>query len=191
MLCVTLSSLCALQSAHYPWSFHSHITPKQICACIKTTTDRSSFLSIQRCADVTTQPESETSTLYRFLAIFLHNVQFTKNRNIFSRIKGSFPVIQSGSYIFGQWQMFYLDFFSKNIFKLQLNSCLFFFKVPKVIGQLTQTVLWTVVAYSFVIFSSIKQVKGVKFISGVAFAYGSACCEPAVKGAERSETSHL
>ncbi len=48
----------------------------------------------------------------------------------------------------------------------------------------SKAVSWTDVGYSFVISTSLKQVKGLELILSVSFAFGSCCCEPhhAVKG---------
>ncbi len=42
----------------------------------------------------------------------------------------------------------------------------------------SKAVSWTDVGYSFVISTSIKQVKGLELILSVPFAFGSCCCEP-------------
>ncbi len=42
----------------------------------------------------------------------------------------------------------------------------------------SKAVSWTVVGYSFVISTSIKQVKGLELVLSVPFAFGSCCCEP-------------
>ncbi|MEE6528648.1 hypothetical protein FKM82_031238, partial [Ascaphus truei] len=46
----------------------------------------------------------------------------------------------------------------------------------------SKAVSWTGVGYSFVISSSIKQLKGLELIPGVAFTFGSCCCEPTTCG---------
>ncbi len=42
----------------------------------------------------------------------------------------------------------------------------------------SKAVSWTGMGYSFIISTSIKQVKGLELILSVPFAFGSCCCEP-------------
>ncbi len=48
----------------------------------------------------------------------------------------------------------------------------------------SKAVSWTDVGYSFIISTSVKQVKGLELILSVSFVFGSCCCEAhhAVKG---------
>ncbi len=50
----------------------------------------------------------------------------------------------------------------------------------------SKAVSWTGVGYSFVISTSIKQVKGLELILSVTFAFGRCCCEPTVCGQRSS-----
>ncbi len=50
----------------------------------------------------------------------------------------------------------------------------------------SKAVSWTGVAYSFLISTSIKQVKVLELIISVLFAFGSCCCEPTLCGQTNS-----
>ncbi len=50
----------------------------------------------------------------------------------------------------------------------------------------SKAISWTCVGYSFVIYTSIKQVKGLELILSVPFAFGSCCCKPTSCGQRSS-----